>query len=245
MLVRYKMKNQETDLDYSLLREKAASVYDRLVQHFGIPEWPELAPLDELINTILSQNTNDRNRDVAYGNLRNRFSSWDELREAPVSEVIDCIRSAGLANQKGPRIQSVLNRIYAENGSLSLDFLKAWEPVKIREWLTSLHGVGMKTASIVMLFSLGIPAFPVDTHIFRVTGRLGLRPSDLKMTANQAHDHLALLFPPEDYRTAHINLILLGRQICAARNPNCSNCFLNDKCDYFISKMIDGDGGFQ
>jgi endonuclease-3 len=229
------MIEQNNVPDYSILREKAGCIYDRLVQHFGIPEWPELAPLDELINTILSQNTNDRNRDVAYGNLRDRFSYWDEVREAPIAEVIDCIRSAGLANQKGPRIQAVLNRIYAENGSLSLDFLRTWEPAKIREWLTSLHGVGMKTASIVMLFSLGIPAFPVDTHIFRVTGRLGLRPSDLKMTADQAHDHLALLFSPENYRTAHINLILLGRRICAARNPNCSECFLNDVCDYFFS----------
>ena len=177
------MKEQNNVPDYSILREKAGCIYDRLVQHFGIPEWPELAPLDELINTILSQNTNDRNRDVAYGNLRDRFSSWDEVREAPIAEVIDCIRSAGLANQKGPRIQAVLNRIYAENGSLSL----------------------------------------------------GLRPSDLKMTADQAHDHLALLFSPENYRTAHINLILLGRRICAARNPNCSECFLNDVCDYFFS----------
>ncbi len=230
------MKTQKDNLDYSFLRDKAGRVYDLLVQHFGIPEWPVLPPLDELINTILSQNTNDRNRDLAYGNLRTRFSSWEEVRQAPASDVIDCIRPAGLANQKGPRIQTVLDRIYAENGNLSLDFLKTWEPVKIREWLTSLHGVGMKTASIVMLFSFGIPAFPVDTHIFRVSGRLGLRPGDLNMSADQAHDHLALLFPPENYCTAHINLILLGRRICTARNPNCCDCFLKDECDFFLSK---------
>lgn len=219
--------------DLTKLKEKAGIVYDRLVLHFGIPDWPGHPALDELINTILSQNTNDRNRDLAFGNLCSRFSSWEEVRDAPVDEVINCIRPAGLGNQKAPRIQAVLKRITEEIGELNLDFLKEWEPEKIRSWLTSFNGVGMKTASIVMVFSLGIPAFPVDTHIYRVSGRLGLRPAMRKMTADQAHEHLALLFPPENYGSAHINLILLGRRICFARNPNCKECFLKDQCVFF------------
>ena len=213
---------------------KAAVIYDRLIENFGVPNWPKMAPLDEMINTILSQNTDDRNRDSAFVSLRHRFPTWEAVRDAPASEVIDCIRSAGLGNQKGPRIQEILRQITEETGGLDLDFLKGWEPEHIRSWLTSFKGVGMKTASIVMLFSLGIPAFPVDTHIYRVTGRLGLRPA--KMSVEQTHLQMAKLFPPENYGTAHINLILLGRRICFARNPNCSECFLNDLCDYYSEK---------
>lgn len=228
------MKGKEISTqDLTELKKKAGIVYDRLIFQFGIPDWPVRPALDELINTILSQNTNDRNRDLAFGRLRSRFSSWEEVRDAPVEEVIECIRPAGLGNQKGPRIQAILRRITEEAGELNLDFLREWEPEKVRPWLMSFNGVGMKTASIVMVFSLGIPAFPVDTHIFRVSGRLGLRPAMRKMTADQAHEHLALLFPPENYGPAHINLILLGRRICFARNPNCRGCFLKDQCDFF------------
>jgi len=228
------MKGKEISTqDLTKLKKKAGIVYDRLIFQFGIPDWPVRPALDELINTILSQNTNDRNRDLAFGRLRSRFSSWEEVRDAPVEEVIECIRPAGLGNQKGPRIQAILRRITEEAGELNLDFLREWEPEKVRPWLMSFNGVGMKTASIVMVFSLGIPAFPVDTHIFRVSGRLGLRPAMQKMTADQAHEHLALLFPPENYGPAHINLILLGRRICFARNPNCRGCFLKDQCDFF------------
>ena len=219
-------------VDETLIR-KASEIYNRLLIEWGIPDWPAMPALDEMINTVLSQNTNDRNRDLAFMNLRNRFPTWEAVRDAPLEQVIDAIRPAGLGNQKGARIQQILLRIDEETGGLDLDFLKDWQPEKIKEWLISFNGIGQKTASIVMLFSLGIPAFPVDTHIYRVSGRLGLRPA--KMTVEQTHAQMAALFPPENYGPAHINLILLGRRLCDARKPRCTECFLTDLCDYYQS----------
>ncbi len=221
----------QTKEDLQPLRLKAAVIYDRLMDKFGMPDWPTLPPLDEIVNTVLSQNTNDRNRDLAFENLRQRFPSWEAARDAALEDVIDSIRPAGLGNQKGARIQEILKRITAETGGLDLSFLKTWEPERIREWLISFKGIGLKTASIVMVFSLGIPAFPVDTHIQRVSGRLGLRPE--KFTADQTHAQMAALFSPDIYGPAHINLILLGRRICHARKPDCVQCFLTDLCPYY------------
>jgi endonuclease-3 len=144
---------------------------------------------------------------------------------------VEAIRPAGLANQKGPRIQAVLRAITEERGSLNLDFLADLTAEEAMHWLMRFNGVGPKTASIVLQFSLGKPAFPVDTHIYRVSGRLGLRP--LKMSVEQAHPHLAALFPPETYYAAHLNLIRLGREICQARRPNCPACPVQTFCvDY-------------
>ena len=214
--------------------ERAKLVYQRLLSFYGYPEWRNpLPPLDELVSTILSQNTNDTNRDRAYQSLRLRFPEWEAVRDAPETDVIDAIRSAGLANQKGPRIQHILREITTRRGELSLDFLKELPPAEVREWLAQFNGVGPKTVAIVMLFSLGMPAFPVDTHIYRVSGRLGLRPDE--MTVEKAHDHLARLFPPESYYATHLNIIRLGREICQARRPNCPACPLQDLCDYFAS----------
>lgn len=216
------------------LREKATIVYDRLLKRFGLPEWRDPLPaIDELVSTILSQNTNDKNRDVAFNALITRFPSWEEVRDADPDEVINVIRPAGLANQKGPRMQQVLRQITKERGELNLDFLKDYAAEDALAWLTRFNGVGPKTASIVLQFALGIPAFPVDTHIYRVSGRLGLRPE--KMTADQAHPHLAALFQPETYGPGHLNLIRLGREICLARKPKCEQCPLTDLCDYYHS----------
>ena len=213
---------------------RAFRVHQRLLSFYGYPEWRNpLPPLDELVSTILSQNTNDTNRDRAYQSLRLRFPEWEAVRDAPETDVIDAIRSAGLANQKGPRIQHILREITTRRGELSLDFLKELPPAEVREWLAQFNGVGPKTVAIVMLFSLGMPAFPVDTHIYRVSGRLGLRPDE--MTVEKAHDHLARLFPPESYYATHLNIIRLGREICQARRPNCPACPLQDLCDYFAS----------
>jgi endonuclease-3 len=212
-------------------RKKALEIYQRLLVVYDLPVWrTSLPPLDELISTILSQNTNDRNRDIAFDRLRLRFPAWEQVRDAPVGEVIDAIRTAGLANQKGPRIQQVLRQITSERGSLDLSFLAKMPREEGFAWLTRFKGVGPKTASIVLQFSLGHPAFPVDTHIYRVTGRLGLRPE--KMTVEQAHTHLAKLFPPDGYGTAHLNLIRLGREICHARKPDCPHCPVKDLCEY-------------
>jgi endonuclease-3 len=216
---------------------KALAVYQRLLGFYGLPHWGEpIPPLDELISTILSQNTNDRNRDLAYNRLRERFPSWELARDAQVDEVVEAIRPAGLANQKGPRIQAVLRQISAERGALDLDFLRHLSRQQAQAWLQRFNGVGPKTAAIVLLFTLGIPAFPVDTHIYRVTGRLGLRPAG--MTAEDAHAHLETLFAPDTFAAAHLNLIRLGREVCGARRSNCPACPLRDLCDYGISIEI-------
>ena len=209
----------------------AQAIHQRLLTVYGSPDWRNpLPPLDELVSTILSQNTNDANRDRAFQALRSRFPTWEAVRDARPEEVVSAIRSAGLANQKGPRIQAVLQEITTQRGSLDIEFLRQWPPEQIRDWLMSFKGVGSKTASIVLLFSLGKPAFPVDTHIYRVTGRLGLRPA--KMSVEQAHTYLAGLFQPETYGAAHLNLIRLGREVCQARKPNCPACPVRDLCEY-------------
>jgi len=213
------------------LAKKALKVHKKLLEAFGEPIWRNpLLPVDELVSTILSQNTNDVNRDRAFDSLRAKFPAWEQVRDADTDEVIEAVRVAGLANQKGPRIQQVLREITAERGSLDLSFLADIPLEEARDWLTRFKGVGPKTAAIVLCFSLNRPAFPVDTHVYRVTGRIGLRPE--KMTVEQAHPHLEGIFPPEAYYAAHLNIIRLGREICAARKPNCPVCPLRELCDY-------------
>ena len=209
----------------------ASEVLRRLLDFYGQPTWRNpMPPVDELISTILSQNTNDINRDRAYQSLRRHFPAWEAVRDADPGAVIAAIRPAGLANQKGPRIQKVLQEITHERGSLDLDFLNQLPLEEARGWLKKFKGVGPKTAAIVLLFSQGRPAFPVDTHIYRVTGRIGLRPE--KMSVEDAHMHLEKLFPPETYYAAHLNIIRLGREICAARKPACERCPLREICNY-------------
>ncbi len=214
------------------ISKRAQAVYQRLLDFYGYPEWRNPLPaLDELVSTILSQNTNDTNRDRAFTALRARFATWEAVRDALPEAVVAAIRPAGLANQKGPRIQAVLRSITEQVGSLDLEFLRALPPEQARDWLMQFKGVGPKTAAIVLQFSLGKNAFPVDTHIYRVSGRLGLRPAN--MSVEQTHQHLAALLPPETYYAAHLNLIRLGREICQARHPNCPACPLRDLCDYY------------
>lgn len=213
-------------------KDRAMEIRRRLLDQYGQPVWRNrLPPIAELVSTILSQNTNDDNRDVAFDRLRRAFPTWEQVKEAPEADVIEAIRPAGLANQKGPRIQGVLRQIEAESGELSLDFLRDLPTDQAKQWLLRFKGVGPKTASIVLLFSLDKPAFPVDTHIHRLSGRLGLRPEP--MTAAKAHDHLAQLFPPETYYDVHLNLIRHGREVCNARQPRCQACVLTDLCRYF------------
>jgi endonuclease-3 len=220
---------------------QALKIHQVLLDYYGLPEWTNPAPpLDELVSTILSQNTNDANRDRAFQALCHRFSSWEEVRDADPQAVIEAIRPAGLANQKGPRIQEVLREITRQRGSLSLDFLSELPPEQALSWLQSFKGVGPKTASIVLLFSLGQPAFPVDTHIYRVTGRLGLRPA--RMTVEQAHGFLAELFPSDTYYALHLNLIRLGREICQARKPDCPICPLKQVCEYYRTSYLETGG---
>jgi endonuclease-3 len=217
--------------------KQAMEVYRRLQDYYGQPTWRDpKSPIDELVSTILSQNTNDANRDRAYESLRWQFPTWEAVRTARRAEVVAAIRQAGLSNQKGPRIQNVLNEIVEERGSLDLSFLKDMPLEEARTWLMKHKGVGPKTAAIVLLFSLGRPAFPVDTHIYRVTGRIGLRPE--KMSLEQAHHHLEALFQPETYYAAHLNLIRLGREVCSVRKPDCPNCPLRKLCNYAKRKDL-------
>jgi endonuclease-3 len=219
------------------LKQLAIQVHNRLLDFYGQPVWrTPLPPVDELISTILSQNTNDLNRDRAFDALCKRFKNWQEIINVDTDELISIIRPAGLANQKAPRIQQVLREIVAERGDLDLTFLKDWPLVQAREWLTHFKGVGPKTAAIVLLFSLGLPAFPVDTHIYRVTGRIGLRPE--KMDVETSHPYLENLFPQDSYYAAHLNIIQLGRQICTSRKTNCSICPLQVVCNFNQNKTI-------
>jgi len=212
-------------------RECAIEVHHRLLAVYGEPTWHNpLSILDELVSTILSQNTNDTNRDRAFKQLKNSFTTWEEVRDADVNDVIAAIRSAGLANQKGSRIQKILREITIERGSLDVDFLMHLPDEEAWAWLNKFNGVGPKTTSIVLLFSLGKAAFPVDTHIQRVTGRIGLRPE--KMSNEKAHQYLAEIFPPATYAAAHLNIIRLGREVCHPRKPECGICVLNTICDY-------------
>ncbi|MCS6908785.1 MAG: endonuclease III [Anaerolineales bacterium] len=210
----------------------AQQITQKLHQLYGEPQWRRpLSPLDELISTILSQNTNDGNRDRAFEALRQRFPTWEAVRDAPLEAVVEAIRPAGLAEQKGPRIQAILRAITAQRGRLDLDFLREFEPEAALRWLQQFKGVGPKTAAIVVLFSLNKPAFPVDTHIHRVTRRLGLIPHST--SAEQAHRLLAELFDKRDYASVHLNLIRLGREICRARKPKCPICPLKEDCAFY------------
>ena len=235
------------------MKAKVRAIYRLLVKEYGLParpawtgtvtpidragpatNWEPIDPVSELVNTILSQNTNDLNRDKAYRALRAAFPTWEEVRDAPIRKIIAAIKPAGLANQKGPRIQTVLRRITRERGSIDIDFLRDLPVDQAKAWLMSLDGVGPKTASIVLLFAMGKPAFPVDTHIHRVTGRLGLIPP--KTSADKAHTILEQIVPPEWYHPFHLNVIQHGRRVCKAPRPLCERCVLQKQCDYYQSR---------
>ena len=216
----------------SALAQRALDVHAALIEVYGEPLWrPHLDPISELVSTILSQNTNDVNRDRAFQSLRARFPTWEAVCAADLDDVKDAIRIAGLANHKGPAIQRALRQIWEQRGDLSLEFLKEMPIEEAKAWLVAIKGVGPKTAAIVLLFSLGLPAFPVDTHVHRVTGRLGLIGP--KVTREKAHVVLEKLLPAELYYPFHLNLIRHGREVCAARRPRCEVCCLTELCEYY------------
>lgn len=218
------------------LKPKLEEIEHRLVEAYGKPEnTRDEDPVAQLVNTILSQNTNDTNRDLAFRRLRDRLPTWEEVRDADTEVVVDAIRPAGLANMKGPRIQGALRYITEHLGELSLAPLADWPVDEAKEWLSEIKGVGPKTAAIVLLFSFGKPAFPVDTHVHRVTKRLGLIGP--KVSREKAHEVLEGLVDPEDYYSFHLNLIHHGRQICVSRDPHCWECFLRDLCDYYQAQQ--------
>lgn len=192
------------------------------------PERRPSDPVDELVRTILSQNTSDRNSMPAFGALKRSFGSWARVLAAPASKISSPIKHAGLANIKAKRIKDVLRRIRGREGSITLKPLRAMEPEEAMEYLTSLEGVGPKTASCVLLFSFGMPVMPVDTHIFRVTKRLGLIAR--KTGIDQAHKELTATVPKGLIYDFHLSIIEHGRRTCMARNPACGSCILYSLC---------------
>ena len=206
-------------------RRRLRTIRDRLRREYGRPVLrAHRAPIDELILTVLSQNTNDRNRDVAWARLRERLPSWDAVREAPVREIEDAIRPGGLAPTKAVRIKRILEAI----GEDDLCWLEDAPLEEARDYLCDLPGVGRKTAACVLLFSFGRPEVPVDTHVYRVASRLGIiRPG---ASFDEAHDEMLRLVDPEDAYEMHVLLIRHGRRTCVARAPRCSECPLRRMC---------------
>ncbi len=210
-------------------RSFIADVLARLEAEYGPREFASRGrAVDVLVETVLSQNTSDVNSHRAYLSLITRFGSLEAVAAADVQEIERAISSAGLSRIKSVRIRDLLARLLQENGSLELSFLKARSVDDARRYLTSLRGVGLKTASCVLLFSLGMPAMPVDTHVHRVSARLGL--IDPQLSADAAHGALEAIVAPEDRYRFHLLLIELGRRVCHARRPVCSACVLNSVC---------------
>jgi endonuclease III len=210
---------------------RVRAIRDRLRLVYGIPSaQPHGHPIAELVLTVLSQSTNDRNRDVAYLGLRQRFGDWEAVRDAPVDEVEEAIRPGGISKVKSARIKSILRAITdtAHGGELSLDWLPELSVPEAQQYLTALPGVGRKTAACVLLFAYGLHDVPVDTHVSRVGMRLHLlRPG---APFEELHDQMLALTPPGEELELHVNLLRHGRRTCHARSPACHECALARMC---------------
>jgi endonuclease-3 len=207
------------------------AIRDRLREVYGVPlAKPHGHPIAELVLTVLSQSTNDRNRDVAYLALRERFETWEEVRDAPVDLIEEAIRPGGISKVKSARIKSILKAITetAPGGELSLDRLADLTVPEAQRYLVSLPGVGRKTAACVLLFAFGMRDVPVDTHVSRVGTRLGLfRPG---APFEELHDTMLEITPPGEELELHLNLLRHGRRTCYARRPDCKGCALRRMC---------------
>ncbi len=217
-------------------RQRVLAIRDRLRELYGRPKQRDhRAPLDELVLTVLSQNTNDRNRDIAFGRLRERMPTWEEVRGAPAAEIEEAIRPGGISKVKSKRIKRILDQVAERPNSpgggqaLNLDWLEEAPRNEALDFLQSLPGVGRKTAACVLLFSFGIPEVPVDTHVYRVASRLGLvRPG---ASFEEAHEAMLSIVDPEDAYETHMNMIRHGRRICKPK-PECEDCGLLRMCPF-------------
>ena len=220
-------------------RPRVRAIRDRLRLVYGVPlARPHGHPIAELILTVLSQSTNDRNRDVAYLALRERFPTWEQVRDAPVDEIEEAIRPGGISKVKSARIKSILRAItdtatahasgLDPDASLSLDWLASQPVEQAQRYLVSLPGVGRKTAACVLLFALGMRDVPVDTHVSRVGTRLGLFPAGAAF--EEMHDVMLEITPPGEELELHLNLLRHGRRTCYARRPACRDCALQRMC---------------
>jgi len=209
-------------------------VHRQLLAHYGRPPWESRnEPLAELIGTVLSQHTSDVNADRAFAGLTAAFESWKAVRDAPAAAVEQAIRSGGLAVVKAERIQAILRALTNGSGKIELPNLGGMRRSRARALLTKLPGVGTKTASCVLLFGAGVPAIPVDTHVHRVSLRLGLVPP--RTTPDQATELLEAAIPPKDHYAFHVNLIRHGREVCKAPRPRCEICVLRTRCNLYNS----------
>ena len=210
---------------------RVRSVYARLLDVYGRPApMPGEDALGELIATILSQSTTDVNSGRAYAQLRAMYPAWEEVLDAGDDELYEVIKLAGLGRVKAARIKQTLREVLRRRGELRLEFLGELPLAEAKRWLTSLDGIGPKTAACVLLFALGRPALPVDTHVFRVSRRLGLIGQ--RTSAERAHEQLEAALAPEMVYPFHIDMIRHGRQICHAQRPACAACPLRDLCPY-------------
>jgi endonuclease-3 len=198
---------------------------------------PHSDPVSQLVGTVLSQHTSDKNSGRAFRRLKETFGTWEEVAEGDVTLIAKSIEVGGLGRTKAPRIKAILRQIISERGSLDLEFLRDMPLAEAKAWLRKLPGIGPKSAAIVLCFSLGMPAMPVDTHVFRVARRLGFLGT--KTTPEQAHEVLEEIVPPEKVYPFHVLLIRHGRQVCKARRPFCMRCVLGDICpsrDRFLAE---------
>ena len=209
---------------------RVRAIAGRLEKRFGPLEPPRAVdPLDELVLTVLSQHTSDLNAERAFDALRRAFpAGWPQVVGAPAGEVADAIRSGGLANSKAPRIQAILREVHDREGSYDLSRLRDMADAEARDYLMTLPGIGPKTAAVVLSFALGRDALPVDTHVHRVTKRLGLIPP--QASAERADRVLHELIPDGMRTPMHVGFIRLGREICKAPTPRCRRCPLRDLC---------------
>lgn len=218
-------------------KRRVRAIRERLRELYGQPvNEPHGHPIAELIKTVLSQHTNDGNRDRAFAALRERFPTWKEVRDAPLGELEDAIRPGGLAQQKAPRIQAILEQL---GDPPDLDWTETAPRGESREYLLSLPGVGRKTAACVLIFTWDIPEIPVDVHVHRVGGRLGLFPENASF--DKAHDLMLEVVPAEDAYELHVNLIRHGRTICRPK-PRCGECGLRRMCPWYRQHRAGGRG---
>ena len=216
-------------LEREHLRAKLRKITLLLEKEYGIPRrTPPGNPLDVLIETILSQNTSDSNRDKAYRKLKARFPRWEDVLEAKTKGIVSAIREGGLGVRKARRIREILHWIQKRQGKLSLSFLREMDSEEIKSTIGPLKGVGPKTLHCLLLFGLGREAFPVDTHILRIGKRLGFIPD--RMDAEKAHEWMSPLIPKKESLSLHLNLIRFGRSVCKAKKPLCGHCFLSGQC---------------
>ncbi len=221
------------------LSAKAMEVYQRLLKTYGEhPLKPRREPMHELISTMLSHRTTQQNEQIAFDRMWARYGSWEAIRDAPVEELAETIEPANFPEVKAPRIKEALARIIAERGEPSIDFLRDLPPEEGLKWLMSFPGVGIKTASLVLLFCFAKPVLPVDSHVHRVSQRLGLIAPKVGPTA--AHAILLSLLPhdPHVLFNFHINMLRHGQQICIWSTPRCERCPLTDLCDWYQENRL-------